>query len=202
MVTEDHQEVLSIDRRRLLQCGLSASLLASLPMYGRSVDKGLSSELMRFVSDSGVVRHPDITGKLSDDECESLFSLCDFVDRVWEFEADMSTYKKVLQSDLGLKTRRHPSYLTEYQDAADLVSLVRRNSESDDEAWLTLLFAKTANDDIAATRLGRARHWVFSEFIAHQIPIAAAFKSFGFVNYRGFFGGPYKAQDSYRRAEF
>ncbi len=68
------------------------------------------------------------------------------------------------------------------------------------EAWPTLLFSEVAADNLGATKLGRARRFVFSEVIAHQIPISGAFKSFGLINYRGYFGGPYASPASYRRA--
>ena len=81
-----------------------------------------------------------------------------------------------------------------------LIERVRQQSGSDDEAWLTLLFSEADSAEFAATQLGRARHWVFSEIVAHQIPISGAFKNFGFVNYRGYFGGPFASPNSYRRA--
>lgn len=201
MVTNGSHGLLTIDRRTLLKCGLSASLLTCLPLTGCSVEQDLSAELMRQVSDSDSVLNPDVTGQLSNAEFAALFSLCRFVDRAWSFEADLSGYKQVLRSDLDLKTGQRPSYLTEYQGAADLIDRVRQNSSSEDEAWLTLLFSAADSTGFEATRLGRARRWVFEEIVAHQIPVSGAFKKFGFVNYRGYFGGSFASPNSYRRAE-
>lgn len=200
MVTNESRAALTIDRRKLLKCGLSAGVVACLPLSGCSVEQDLSTALMRHVSNSSSVRNPDVTGKLSNAEFAALFSLCRFVDSAWSFEADLSGYEKVLRSDLDLKTGRQPSYLTEYQGAAVLIERVRQQSGSDDETWLTLLFSEADSEEFEATQLGRARHWVFSEIVAHQIPISGAFKNFGFVNYRGYFGGPFASPNSYRRA--
>ena len=200
MATNASPASLTIDRRRLLKSGVSAGLLACLPLSGCDVDRDLSTELLRHVSDADSVINPDITGQLDAAEFAALFGLCEFVDRNWSFAIELPGYRQVLRADLSLKTGRRPSYLTEYRGAAELVDLVGRHSGSDDEAWLTLLYSERDAEAFAGSRLARARRFVFSEIIAHLVPISGAFKSFGFVNYRGYFGGPFASPGSYRRA--
>ena len=96
---------------------------------------------------------------------------------------------------------KEPSYLTEYEHAIELVNLLVKRGESVEQAWSSLLFANFGDENFESTKLGRARNFVFSEIITHQIPISEGFKSFGLVNYRGYFGGPYTSPDSYRRGE-
>ena len=191
---------LPIDRRRLVKLGLSASVLAGLPLAACGVDADLSTELLRFVSDSEDVIDGGRTGRLNDEAFATLFSLCEFVDKAWAFEADLDGYREQLRFDLELKTMREPSYLTEYEHAVELVDRVRCNTRTENEAWLTLLYTDIEDADRGTSRLGRARRFVFAEIVSHQIPISGAFKSLGFINYRGYFGGSYTASTSYRRA--
>lgn len=184
-----------IDRRRLIKMGFSASVLATLTNVRLAFADDVTDTLLRFVSDSESPVDSARVGSLSREEFQSLFSLCNYVDTVWEFGANMPRYQDQLRADLELKTTRQPSYLAEYESALELIELT-------EEAWPTLLFAELDADDFGSTKLGRARQFVFSEIIGHQIPISGAFKSLGLINYRGYFGGPYALHASYRRAEF
>ncbi|MBT5221141.1 MAG: hypothetical protein HOM16_16890, partial [Woeseia sp.] len=174
-----------IDRRQLVKLGFSAGVLASLPYAGISLADDESDELLQFVSDSDSPIENSQTGTLSQREFQTLFTLCEYVNDVWQFDANLTQYGKLLRADLELKTTRRPSYLVEYRNALELIELVARNTDSVEQAWPTLLFSDVAAANFGATRLGRARRFVFSEIIAHQIPISGAFRSFGLVNYRG-----------------
>lgn len=189
-----------IDRRRLVKLGFSASVLASLPYTSISLGDDESDELLQIVSDSDFPIESSRIGTLSQEEFRTLFTLCHYVNDVWQFDADLTQYRQQLRADLGLKTTRQPSYLIEYKNALELIDRVASNTGSFEQAWPTLLFSDVTDANFGATKLGRARRFVFSEVIAHQIPISGAFKSFGLVNYRGYFGGPYASPGSYRRA--
>ncbi len=191
--------ILKIDRRALLKLGLSTGVLASVPLAGCVVADSTNDYLLEFVSDSEVPVNSDRTGVLSSENFETLASLCAYVARSWQLPTELDTYFGLLKNDLELKTREKPAYLTEYEHAVQVVNRVRGEIESDDQSWSSLLFAEFSTDDLFSTRIGRARRFVFSEIIAHQIPISGAFKSFGLVNYRGYFGGPYTSPGSYRR---
>ena len=190
---------LRIDRRSLLKLGISTGVLASVPLAGCTIANSTSDFLLEFISDSEIPVNSDRTGVLDSESFETLASLCDFVARSWQLPTDLDAYFGQLETDLQLKTRERPAYLTEYENAVHLVKRIRGELESDDQSWSSLLFAEFPENDLAATRIGRARRYVFSEIIAHQIPISGAFRSFGLVNYRGYFGGPYSSPDSYRR---
>ncbi len=190
---------MKIDRRRLLKLGISASVLASFPLAGSRATEAISTQLLQVISDTKSPINRTATGNLSHAEFEQLATLCQFVDQTWELGADLRLYLGQLESDLGLRTSRAPSYLGEYRHALDLIKLVSNASDSIDETWTTLLFAEFEVDNFASTKLGRARRHVFSQIIAHQIPISAGFKNFGLMNYRGYFGGPYASPASYRR---
>jgi len=136
---------------------------------------------------------------LNSENFETLASLCEYVARTWQLPNELDTYFGLLKNDLEFKTREKPAYLTEYENAVQVVNRVRGEHESDDQSWSSLLFAEFPASDLASSRIGRARRFVFSEIIAHQIPTSGAFKSFGLVNYRGYFGGPYTSPGSYRR---
>ena len=190
---------LRIDRRTLLKLGISTGVLASVPLAGCTIANSTSDFLLEFISDSEIPVNSDRTGVLDSESFETLASLCDYVARSWQLPTDLDAYFGQLETDLQLKSRERPAYLTEYENAVQLVNRIRGELESDDQSWSSLLFAEFPENDLAATRIGRARRYVFSEIIAHQIPISGAFRSFGLVNYRGYFGGPYSSPDSYRR---
>lgn len=182
-----------IDRRKLIKLGFSAGVLATLPTARMVFADDVSDALLHFVSESELPVDSAKVGSLNQGEFDTLFSLCEHVDKVWEFGANLPQYRQQLRADLELKTSRQPSYLAEYKSALELIELA-------EEDWPILLFSEANAENFNATRLGRARQFVFSEIIGHQIPISGAFKSFGLINYRGYFGGPYALPASYRRA--
>ena len=182
------------DRRKLLKMGFSAGVIATLPAAGCVFADDVTDALLQFVSESDSPIESSKIGSLDQDEFDTLFSLCEYVDRTWQFGAGMEQYRQTLRADLELKTSRQPSYLAEYKSAIELVELT-------EASWPTLLFSEVNADNLDSTKLGRARQFVFAEIIGHQIPISGAFKSFGLTIYRGYFGGPYAMPSSYRRAE-
>ena len=192
---------LIINRRQFLKIGLSSGALAILPFGCIMVSDDDLDELLKFVSDSDLpVNHKHI-GELSNFDFGMLSTLCKYVNKAWELTPNIDKYLERLQEDLYFKTMKEPSYLTEYENTIELVNLLIKRSESIEQAWSSLLFANFGDENFRSTKLGRARNFVFSEMITHQIPISEGFKSFGLVNYRGYFGGPYTSPDSYRRGE-
>ncbi len=190
---------LRVDRRALLKLGMATGVLASVPLAGCTITLSIRDFLLEFVSDSEMPFDSDRTGVLSSENFETLASLCGYVARSWQFPTELDAYLGQLETDLQLKCRERPAYLTEYENAVELVNAMRGELESDDQSWTSLLFAEFPAENLASTRIGRARRFVFSETIAHQMPISGAFRSFGLVNYRGYFGGPYTSVASYRR---
>ncbi len=190
---------LRVDRRTLLKLGISTGVLASVPLAGCAITGSASDFMLEFISDSEIPVNSDRTGVLDRESFETLASLCDYVARSWQLPTELDAYFGQLESDLQLKSREAPAYLTEYENAVQLVDRMRGELKSDDQAWSALLFGELPEDELAPTRIGRARSLVFSEIIAHQIPLSGAFRSFGLVNYRGYFGGPYASVGSYRR---
>ncbi len=190
---------LYIDRRQLLKLGLSSGVLASMPFACIPVTQDDSAGLLQFISDSDLPVDGTRTGVLSQDAFDALTSLCRYVNRAWELDADLPLYFGRLRADLQFKTEEEPSYLTEYEHAVELFNLVEASTSDVEQAWSSLLFSEFDVENFASTKLGRARHFVFTELITHQIPISGAFKSFGLWNYRGYFGGSFTAPESYRR---
>lgn len=190
---------LEIDRRGLLRMGLSAGLLAALPAGCVRLRDGDASVLLEIVGDAELPIDPERVGEASDSALDDLIGLCDFVDRGWELGAEMERYRDRLRADLRVKTVERPSYLSEYESAARLVRIVRRESASPDQAWATLLFSKIDSRVPEQTRLGRARRLVFGEIVTHQVALSGGFRSFGVVNYTGWAGGPFADELSFRR---
>ena len=192
---------LKIDRRRLLQLGISSGLLAALPIGCVRLGEEETASLTGFISDSPLPIDPERTGVLSAAAFETLSELCGFVERGWELDTDQASYLSRLRSDLEAKTEETPSYLSEYERAVELVGLVAQESETSDQAWSTLLFSEIESGNPEATALGRARRLVFGEIITHQVALSGAFKSFGLLNYAGAAGGPFADPASYRRGD-
>ena len=190
---------LKIDRRQLIKMGLSAGVIAALPFGCVELEDNDADRLLEFVSDSDLPVEGERTGTLSQSDFDTLSTLCRYVDQAWELNANLDDYLQQLQTDLAFKTEEKPSYLTEYENAIELVDLLVRRSESVEQAWASLLFSEFDSDGFPHTKLGRARKFVFSEIVTHQIPISGGFKSFGLWNYTGYFGGAYTDPTSYRR---
>ena len=199
MFQSTNRQKIEIDRRALLKLGLSTGVLASLPLAGCIIADATSDYLLELVSDSDLPIDPTRTGPLSDADFEQLSSLCHYVTRAWELSTDLDGYLARLRKDLAFKTREEPGYLTEYENAVEVVNRVRGELESDSQSWSSLLFAEFPATDLATTRIGRARRLVFAEMVIHQMAVSGAFKSFGLVNYAGYYGGPYMAAGSYRK---
>ena len=182
-----------------MKMGLSSGVLAILPFGCVKVSDDDFSELLKFISDSDLPVNHQHTGELSNANFDMLSTLCKYINQAWELTGDLYEYLGRLKGDLYFKTMKEPSYLTEYEHAIELVNLLLKGGESVEQAWSSLLFATFGDENFESTKLGRARNFVFSELITHQIPISEGFKSFGLGNYRGYFGGPYTSPDSYRR---
>ena len=179
--------------------GISSGVLAAMPFQTIVLADDLNDKLLESAGDSRLPIDEKRTGRLSQASFDTLFTMCTYVNQTWELAADLNAYLVRLKADLAFKTREEPSYLTEYEQAVELINLVVPASESAEQAWSTLLFSSFEADNFAHTRLGRARNFVFSEMITHQIPMSGGFKSFGLWNYRGYYGGLYTMPGSYRR---
>jgi len=190
----------TIDRRKLIKLGLSASALAFLPLGCLPLSEDKKGVFLKIISDTELPVNSDLTGKLTDLEFNTLASLCEYVNKVWKMTPDLDTYLKTLRSDLNLKTGEEPSYLTEYRNPVGLIDAVVDKDNDGDKGWTTLLFSEFEDANFQNTQLGRARRLVFSEMIAHFIPISGGFKSFGLWNYTGYYGGSYTSSESYRKA--
>ena len=193
--------ILNIDRRQFIKIGISSGVLAALPFGCSELDDDDIGELLKFVSDSGLPVNEKRTGMLSQADFDILSTVCSYVNQAWELTSDLGPYVIRLRADLAYKTKEEPSYLTEYEHSVELINLLVSRSDTIEEAWSTLLFSKFVDDNFAHTKLGRARNFVFSEIITHQIPLSGGFKSFGLKNYRGYFGGLFTSPGSYTRGE-
>ena len=151
MFQSTNMQKLEIDRRALLKLGLSTGVLASLPLAGCFIADATSDYLLEAVSTSDLPIDPTRTGPLSDADFEQLSSLCHYVARTWELSTDLDEYLARLRNDLAFKTREEPGYLTEYENAVQVIKRVRGEPESDDQSWSLLLFAEFPASDLAAT---------------------------------------------------
>ena len=111
------ETTLSVDRRTLLKLGISTGVLASVPLAGCTVALSTRDFLLDFVSDSEMPVDRDRTGVLSSESFETLASLCGYVARSWQLPTELDAYLGQLETDLQLKCRERPAYLTEYENA-------------------------------------------------------------------------------------
>jgi len=192
---------LKIDRRQLIRMGVSSGLLAALPVSCVRLGEQDAVSILGFISDSALPVDPGCTGTLNEKAFDVLAGLCAYIDRGWGLSADLGSYVTRLRGDLDLKTGKEPSYLTEYEHAAGLARRVRKQSETSEQAWSTLLFSPIDSETPESTGLGRARRLVFAEIVTHQVALSGGFRSFGLLNYRGWAGGPFADPESYRRED-
>ena len=199
MFQSTNMQKLEIDRRALLKLGLSTGVLASLPLAGCIIADATSDYLLEAVSTSDLPIDPTRTGPLSDAEFEQLSSLCHYVARTWELSTDLDEYLARLKNDLAFKTREEPGYLTEYENAVQVIKRVRANLNRMISPGHRFCLQNFQRVILPRPESGGARRLVFAEMVIHQMPVSGAFKSFGLVNYAGYYGGPYMAAGSYRK---
>ncbi|WP_299535441.1 hypothetical protein [Ulvibacterium sp.] len=189
----------SINRRELIKMGLAASALAMLPIGCVDLSGNKPEQFLKPVGDSGFPINPKLIGELTEKEFDTLASLINYVNEVWQLGCNMEDYRNILRQDLQLKTTIEPSYLSEYRNAISLIDMLMKANNNLVETWATLLFIEFSEPNFESTQLGRARKFVFEELIKHFVPISGSFKSFGLWNYNGFFGGSYLSDESYRK---
>jgi hypothetical protein len=188
-----------IRRRTLLLSGLAAGLLAVVPLSGLClpVGSGDFDDIGSDAADDSPYK-ASITGSLTTEESANLVWFANWAISAWAF-IGMENYNKDLMSALQQKTYSTPSYLEEYRSAANLIHNSKSRLPSEQEAFLYLMFAERGGQATLATRLGRARKYVFDEFVMH-IVANGGFRRFGFVNYGGRINLPFTDPKSYRRA--
>ena len=85
----------------------------------------LDAWLAEHVDNRPLMRQPQRTGQLRGDDLKALEAISAQIVVSWDLEGH-SEYGGYLIDDLGLKTEEVPSYLTEYEEAAEVWRRARR----------------------------------------------------------------------------
>ena len=170
-------------RREVIVGGasLGVGVCAAFLAFNRDRPEATDDLLSAVVDAPPGVRSPELTGELSGGDGDVLWRLFGAIERRWSLSGLVKLDKSAFLEILRQKTARPPSYLTEYRDAAGLLSSLWSRAVQPDAVFTAVV------DE--ATRLGRARRFVVGEFMELQIAFGG-FKRFGYANYRGFVGGP------------
>ncbi|MCZ6664261.1 MAG: hypothetical protein O7B81_03040 [Gammaproteobacteria bacterium] len=147
----------------------------------------LDAWLAEIVSDQPLMRQPLRTGKLRRDDLNALEAISAQIVVSWDFEGH-SEYGDYLTDDLGLKTEEAPSYLTEYEEAAEVWRRTTAEMDNDlDAFWLLLTHGSVADE---RGRAGRVKTFVLSELITYHV-VHGGFRRFGYKNYNGYISGQF-----------
>lgn len=188
-----------ISRRDLIAAGISTAFLALVPQ--RIFAQGTSTDDLEPAGPNATNDMPineAIVGTLKDDEVSSLTAFSNWAIAAWDLP-EMGNYWRILGNDLGYKTSQRPSYLSEYRSAARIADSAKKRLGDDASAFVYLMFLDRQAASLA-TRLGRARHFVYDEIVRHLVS-KGGFRRFGLTNYEGNFGTPLMDPGAYRRIE-
>ena len=134
---------------------------------------------------------PDDVGALDDRSRTALTGLFrDLADR-WSLDPntdDRGTIDARLLLGLEAQDEQSPSYLHEYENAADVYETLRADPSGGD-ALDRIVGSGPVSAREAQTRLELAQAFVVAEFISLHLACGAA-KAFGYSNYVGYPGGP------------
>jgi hypothetical protein len=175
-----------IDRREALALFASASTV----LLTWDVRAGASggNYLLEAISGPLALREPHVTGTLLGPEREQLLHLFQLIGMRWDMAAS-GVGEDEFADLVDSKASTHPSYLTEYREAAALLAHARSGGDLSGSADV-LLLPRLATTDFATTRLGRFQKFVSNEFMTWYL-MRGGFRRFGYVNYRGYGGGSF-----------
>jgi hypothetical protein len=185
-------------RRALIGAGLSASFLALIP--DDLLAQPLSDTEMAPIGPGASADIPYKASATGTVETQAMDAIAAFVNTAiqgWQFTA-MDGYVAQLSGLVNSKTQVPPSYLAEYQSAAQLIREARARFGSDTASFAHLMFFERNGAAGIGTRLGRCRKFVFDELVRHMVA-NGGFRDFGLVNYDGYISVSFYDERSYRR---
>ena len=147
------------------------------------------SYLLQQLPEGMEMRSPNKVATLKAKDFQQLWSIFNWIGRKWDDKEFCLVGEKELKSTLSLKTSSIPSYFTEYCEAAKILRCLTAELE-EQKALEQLFFVPADTTNFYSTRLGHIRQFVITEFIRYQVS-QGAFRKFGYMNYRGYAGGPY-----------
>ncbi len=188
-----------LKRRVLLQTGLSAAFLALVPdfVFAGSLTDEEKAPIGAGPIFPNVPYNPSVTGTVSPENLSAVRTFAGWALQGWQLTG-MDDYPAVLTNVVAIKTTVAPSYLAEYNSAAELIRAARQRSESDAAAFIHLMFVERGGAAGLDTRLGRCREFVVDEIVRHMIA-NGGFRNFGLVNYDGFISASFYDPVAYRR---
>ena len=159
----------------------------------------LDAWLAEHVDNRPLMRQPQRTGQLRGDDLKALEAISAQIVVSWDLEGH-SEYGGYLIDDLGLKTEEVTSYLTEYEEAAEVWRRATAQTDNDlDAFWLLLTHGSVADE---RGRAGRVKTFVLSELITYHV-VHGGFRRFGYKNYSGYISSQFSDHQNlpYRGAD-
>lgn len=128
-------------------------------------------------------------GPLPQGTIETLWTIFVAVGEHWSLDDQPSAYRLRFETFLENRINLNPIYEGYYLDgAAYFESLVADIGRTPALARLFTQKPRVVQAGIPATRLESVQRFVVNEFISLRLALGG-FKSFGAINYRGYFGG-------------
>ena len=126
---------------------------------------------------------------LSSQTVDTLWDIFIAIGEQWALKDEASSYRLRFQTFLENRIDVSPVYRAYYIDGAAFVAdLIVELGRTPAYARLFAQKPRVAQSGIPATRLEAVQRYVANEFIALRLALGG-FKSFGSINYRGYFGG-------------
>ncbi|ESZ67228.1 hypothetical protein NKH85_21480 [Mesorhizobium sp. M0924] len=126
---------------------------------------------------------------LARETIETLWTIFVAIGEHWSLEDQPTGYRLRFETFLENRTNLNPVYEGYYVDGAAYFESL--TADIGPAAALERLFAqkpRVVQSGIPATRLEAVQRFVVNEFISLRLALGG-FKSFGAINYRGYFGG-------------
>jgi hypothetical protein len=181
---------MQFDRRHILSALAAApAVIAVRKSWAQS---GTDTYLLERISGPVALRDPDTVGQVTGASRARLHALFDHIGRRWEMQ-DTGVGEAEFADLVDLKAGEKPSYLAEYREADAILEKILGETiiaKLIPVAEFDALMVPRKLEGSDATRLGRFQKFVSNEFITWYVA-RGGFKRFGYVNYRGYAGGPF-----------
>lgn len=130
---------------------------------------------------------PDTTGTLPATTIQALYSIAMYPAKKWSVTGYSAFDLNEFTGFANLKTQKKPAYYTAYNETFALYTLLVQKLGSPDAAMDFLYTPKPATPP---PNWEAVRFWAIQEYLILFIT-SGNFRSYGWVNYPGWMGGPY-----------
>ena len=157
--------------------------------FGLTLTPFLREQANRL-ADKPALPSPDLVGSLSKTEIATLYGIALYPAKKWNVTGHSAFDQAEFTSFVNYKTRQTPSYFTAYKQFLALFAALEQKLGSDK----AMDYLYTPDPGTPPANWETVRYWGIQEFLILFVT-SGNFRSFGWVNFPGWMGGPYNNPD-------